>query len=75
MIILKVKHNVEIYFEKPSYFGISHNSYKSIRVAPLKTPAIIDVAGAMRYTFVLTDVMLFSVCAKVKSIPRVIAFG
>ena len=34
---------------------------KSIRVAPLKTPAIIDVAGAMRYTFALTDVMLFSV--------------
>ena len=56
-------------------FSMAANTYKCIRKAPLKTPAIIDVAGAMRYTFTLTDVMLFSVCAKVKSIPRVIAFG
>ena len=32
------------------------NSYKSIRLAPLKTPAIKNNAGAIRYTFALTDV-------------------
>ena len=44
------------------------NSYKSIRLAPLKTPAIKNNAGAIRYTFALTDVCLCLLLCKGKSI-------